>query len=110
MTQLLHVLHSLGEVLADDPSKEPIVPEYDPSLPGELKNPTSEILGWTAGGGLALATLGGLVGWACVAIGQNTERGTLAARGKQGILWSLIAGLGIGVTSGLVLAFYNMTQ
>ncbi|MFE9334965.1 MULTISPECIES: hypothetical protein [unclassified Streptomyces] len=92
-------------LLADSP-----IPGYTPTVPGALKTPTGKILGWTAGIGLALAVLGGLSGWACVAIGHNSERGGLAARGKQAIVWSLIAGMGIGVTSGLVMAFYNMTQ
>ncbi|MCX4529893.1 hypothetical protein OG982_30080 [Streptomyces sp. NBC_01551] len=94
-------------ILADDP---PIVPDFKPAVPGPIKDATSTILGWTAGSGLALAVLGGLVGWACVAIGHNTERAGLAARGKQAIIWSLVAGMGIGVTSGLVMAFYNMSK
>ncbi|MFE2529784.1 hypothetical protein ACFXEL_36795 [Streptomyces sp. NPDC059382] len=93
-------------ILADDP----IVPNYTPSVPAPVKGATTQILGWTAGGGLTAAVLGGLVGWACVAIGHNTERAGLAARGKQAILWSLVAGGGIGVTSGLVMAFYNMSK
>ncbi|ADI07951.1 hypothetical protein SBI_04831 [Streptomyces bingchenggensis BCW-1] len=109
----MHAINSLGEfIAAKDPkdSEDPIVPDYEPSVPGTLQTPTGQVLGWAAGIGLSMAVLGGLVGWACVAIGQNTERAGLAARGKQGILWSVISGMGIGVTSGLVLAFYNMTQ
>ncbi|MER5561167.1 hypothetical protein ABT071_21440 [Streptomyces sp. NPDC002506] len=45
-----------------------------------------------------------------VAVGHNTERASLAARGKQGVLWSLVGAGGIGVTSSLVLAFYNMAK
>ncbi|MCB5166536.1 hypothetical protein LG634_17025 [Streptomyces bambusae] len=86
------------------------VPEFTPTVPGPLKDATEQILGWTAGGGLALATLRGLSGWACVAVGHNTERAALASRGKQAIVWSLISGGGIGVTAALVTAFYNMTQ
>ncbi|WP_229377166.1 hypothetical protein [Streptomyces spirodelae] len=86
------------------------MPEFTPKLPDSLQGPTGTILSYTAGGGLALAVLGGLVGWACVAIGHNTERGTLASRGKSGIIYSLIAGLGIGVTSSLVMAFYGMAN
>lgn len=103
MSQLLH--HTM-EILA---AEDPIVPDYKPEVPGTLQTPTGKILGWTAGIGLTLAVLGGLAGWACVAIGHNSERAQLAARGKQAILWSLVSGMGIGVTSGLVLAFYNMT-
>lgn len=102
MSQLLESINYLAA--------DPIVPDVKPSVPGTLKTPTSKILGWTAGIGLSLAVLGGLSGWACVAIGHNTERAGLASRGKQAIVWSLISGMGIGVTSGLVLAFYNMTQ
>ncbi|MFH8642075.1 hypothetical protein [Streptomyces goshikiensis] len=93
-------------ILADDP----IVPNYTPSVPAPVKGATSQILGWTAGGGLALAVLGGLIGWAAIAVGHNTERAGMAARGKQAIIWSLVAGMGIGVTSGLVMAFYNMSK
>lgn len=99
MSALLHAV----TVLADNP-----IPSYTPSLPDVLKTPTGKILSWTAGGGLSLAVLGGLSGWGLVAIGHNTERASLATRGKQAIIWSLIAGIGIAVTSGLVMAFYNM--
>ncbi|MYZ33633.1 MULTISPECIES: hypothetical protein [unclassified Streptomyces] len=85
-----------------------VVPNYTPKLPDEVNTPVKTILAWTAGLGLAGAVLGGLVAWALVAIGHNTERAALAARGKQGVLWSLIGAGGIGVTSSLVLAFYNM--
>ncbi|MFI8944150.1 hypothetical protein [Streptomyces syringium] len=106
MSQMSQFLHTAVTYLADDP----IVPKYKPSVPGTLQTPTGKILSWTSGIGLTLAVLGGLAGWGCVAIGHNTERGGLAARGKQAIVWSLISGMGIGVTSGLVLAFYGMTQ
>jgi hypothetical protein len=90
-------------LLADDP-----IPKYTVKLPDVLQSPTAQILGWTAGGGLAAAVRGGLIGWGMVAVGHNTERGGLAARGKQGIMWSLISGLGIGLTSGLILTFYKL--
>jgi hypothetical protein len=53
---------------------------------------------------------GGLLGWLLVAVGHNSERAQLAARGKQSVLWSLFGAGGIGVTSSLVLAFYNMAK
>lgn len=87
-----------------------IVPDFTPSVPSTLQSPTAQILGWTAGGGLALAVLGALAGWGMVSIGHHSERASLASRGKQAILWSLISGVGIGVTSGLVMTFYNLTQ
>ncbi|MDT0543968.1 MULTISPECIES: hypothetical protein [Streptomyces] len=116
MSQFLQSLHAIANdphlqfLAADDPTDKPIVPDYKPKLPGEIRTPTSTILAWTAGGGLSLAVLGGLVGWGLVAIGHNTERASLAARGKSSILWSLISGVGIGVTSGLVMGFYNMSN
>ncbi|MEU7554069.1 hypothetical protein AB0B01_17310 [Streptomyces sp. NPDC044571] len=110
MSQILMSLHTLAadpglHVLADGP-----VPAFSPSLPDTVNSPVSTILGWTAGGGLTLAVLGGLSGWALTAIGHNTERAALAARGKQGVLWSLIGAGGIGVTSSLVLAVYTMSK
>ncbi|MEU0061063.1 hypothetical protein [Streptomyces sp. NPDC006334] len=105
MSQMLQTFHDLT-TLADDP----VIPGFKPSLPGTLQTPTGKILGWTAGVGLSLAVLGGLTGWACVAIGHNSERAQLASRGKSAIVWSLISGIGIGVTSGLVWGFYSMTQ
>ena len=102
MSQLMHALH----VFADGPA----VPKYKPTLPIEVQEPVTAILGWTAGAGLALAVLGGLSGWALVAVGHNTERAVLAARGKQGVLWSLIGAGGIGVTSSLVLSVYNLSK
>ncbi|MFD9033298.1 hypothetical protein ACFVZW_19415 [Streptomyces sp. NPDC059567] len=109
MSQLLNTMSALAadphvHVLADGP-----VPPYTPSLPAEVSTPVQTVLAWTAGLGLAAAVLGGLVGWGLVAVGHNTERAALAARGKQGILWSLIGAGGIGLTASLVMAFYNMT-
>ncbi|KUF20141.1 hypothetical protein [Streptomyces silvensis] len=104
MSQTLYAMHDAIQ-LADG-----VVPGFKPNLPGELKTPTGKILGWTAGGGLSLAVLGGLIGWACVAIGHNSERAGLASRGKTAIVASLVSGLGIGVTAGMVMAFYGMTQ
>lgn len=117
MSQIIDALTTLAadpstHVLADAtpaPSGGP-VPPVVPALPTEVNNPVKQILGWTAGLGLAAAVLGGLLGWAFVAIGHNSERAQLAARGKQGILWSLIGAGGIGVTSALVLTFYNMSK
>lgn len=106
MSQMLQTARDIITLAAD----EPVIPGFTPSLPGTLQNPTGKILGWTAGVGLSLAVLGGLTGWACVAIGHNSERAQLASRGKSAIVWSLIAGIGIGVTSGLVWGFYTMTQ
>jgi hypothetical protein len=91
------------------PAADP-VPGVTPELPAELSGPISTILNWTAGLGLAAAVMGGLLGWALVAVGQNSERAALAARGKRGILWSLIGAGGIGATSALVLLFFNMTN
>ncbi|MFJ2817134.1 hypothetical protein ACIQOU_28580 [Streptomyces sp. NPDC091279] len=105
MSQMHHALNDLMTLAAD-----PVIPGFTPSLPGTLQTPTGKILGWTAGGGLSMAVLGGLAGWACVAVGHNTERAQLASRGKSAIVWSVISAVGIGVTSGLVWGFYSMTQ
>ncbi|MET8298173.1 hypothetical protein ABZW02_29600 [Streptomyces sp. NPDC005180] len=112
MSQILMNLHTLAAdpglvTLADAVGP---VPDFDPSLPESVNTPVKTILAWTAGGGLALAVLGGLTGWALVAIGHNTERAPMAARGKQGVLWSLIGAGGIGLTSSLVLAVFKMTS
>lgn len=106
----LHVLASDPQwrVLADNPPVVNPVPQFTPTLPDAVKNPTGTILGWTAGGGLGLATLGGLTGWACVGIGENTERGALASRGKKAIIMSLVSGIGIACTAGLIFAAYKM--
>ncbi|MFE2911407.1 hypothetical protein [Kitasatospora indigofera] len=116
MSQFLHTVGALLsdphlQFLADDPTKPPVsnpVPEFTPTLPDNVKNPTSTILAWTAGSGLALATLGGLVGFACIGIGEGTERGALAARGKKAIVMSLVSGVGIACIAGLVFAAYKM--
>ncbi|MET8623494.1 hypothetical protein ABZW30_07010 [Kitasatospora sp. NPDC004669] len=116
MSQILHVVNALlgdphTHILAQDPpTPNPTnpIPSFKPELPANVTKPTSTILGWVAGGGLALAVLGGLLGWAAVAIGENSERGGMAARGKKAIIMSLIAGIGIACTSGLVFAAYSM--
>ncbi|MFE9393575.1 hypothetical protein [Streptomyces sp. NPDC006784] len=111
MSQLMQTLHAvtsdphLHTLAADSP-----VPDVVPSLPKDVDRPVDKILGWTAGLGLAGAVMGGLMGWAAVAVGHNSERASLAARGKQGILWSLFGAGGIGLTSALVLTFFNLTN
>ncbi|MCG0066004.1 hypothetical protein L0F81_22350 [Streptomyces tricolor] len=109
MTQFLTTLHTV----ATDPHWHTLagpVPGVTPEIPDDVNKPVQTVLNWTAGLGLAGAVLGGLLGWAAVAVGHNTERASLAARGKQGILWSLFGAGGIGVTSALVSAFYTMSK
>ncbi|MBP0453938.1 hypothetical protein J5Y04_31005 [Kitasatospora sp. RG8] len=119
MSQILHAVTTLlndphTHILAEDPPPATAVPNpippFKPELPTNVSKPTGTILGWVAGGGLALAVLGGLLGWAAVAIGENSERGGMAARGKKAIIMSLIAGVGIACTSGLVFAAYSMAS
>ncbi|WP_331743916.1 hypothetical protein OH809_44125 (plasmid) [Streptomyces sp. NBC_00873] len=110
---LMTTLHTLAtdpglHVLAD--GKGPVVPKYTPELPDAVNTQVKTILSWTAGFGLAAAVIGGLTGWLLVAVGHNSERAQLAARGKQSVLWSLCGAGGIGVTSSLVLAVYNMAK
>ncbi|MCX5434708.1 hypothetical protein OHU11_41760 (plasmid) [Streptomyces sp. NBC_00257] len=110
---LMTTLHALAtdpglHVLAD--GEDPIVPKYTPKLPDAVNTQVQTVLSWTAGLGLAGAVGGGLLGWLLVAVGHNSERAQLAARGKQSVLWSLFGAGGIGVTSSLVLAFYNMAK
>ncbi|MFE7330327.1 hypothetical protein ACFU8W_36310 [Streptomyces sp. NPDC057565] len=110
---LMTILHTLAadpdlHVLAN--GKDPIVPKYSPELPDAVNTQVKTILSWTAGLGLAASVGGGLLGWLLVAVGHNSERAQLAARGKQSVLWSLFGAGGIGVTSSLVLAFYNMAK
>lgn len=109
MSQLLTTLNTV----AADPHWHTLagpVPGVTPQMPQDVNKPVQTILNWTAGLGLAGAVLGGLLGWAAVAVGHNSERAALAARGKQGILWSLFGAGGIGVTAALVNTFYNMTN
>lgn len=117
MSQILHTLSSLlsdptSHILADPTAPPPKIdnpiPSYKPQLPENVSKPAGTILGWVAGGGLALAVLGGLLGWGAVAVGENSERGGMAARGKKAIVMSLIAGIGIACTSGLIYAAYSM--
>ncbi|GHH25705.1 hypothetical protein [Streptomyces rubradiris] len=106
MSQLLQSMHDVLTLAAGGPA----VPDFTPTLPDALKTPTGEILGYTAGGGLSGCVLGGLSGWAMIAIGHNSERPTLAARGKAAIVSSGLAAIGIAVTSGLVLGLYSMAK
>jgi hypothetical protein len=119
MSHFLTTLHAVTtdphwHILAADGGKKggagDAVPGVTPTMPSTVKDPVQTILNWTAGLGLAGAVLGGLLGWAAVAVGHNSERAALAARGKQAILWSLFGAGGIGVTAALVTSFYNMAN
>ncbi len=87
---------------------EDVVPKFTPTVPDKLNDAVSTILGWAAGVGLAVAVLGGLLSWAAIAVGHNSSNAQLAARGKTGVLASLIGAGGIGATSALVLMAYNL--
>ncbi|MCX5374964.1 hypothetical protein [Streptomyces sp. NBC_00091] len=84
------------------------VPKFTPTVPTELNSAVTTVLGWAAGVGLAVAVLGGLLSWAAIAVGHNSSNAQLAARGKTGVLASLIGAGGIGATSALVLMAYNL--
>ena len=104
MSQTLATLHTVA--VAVDPHWQTLadaVPDVTPEMPKDVDKPVQSLLNWTAGLGL-----GGLLGWGAVAVGHNSERAALAARGKQAILWSLFGAGGIGVTAALVTTFYNM--
>ncbi|MEV5672883.1 hypothetical protein QBW33_34385 [Streptomyces sp. B21-104] len=96
--------------LAADPGLQTLAADTPPpALPAAVNTQVQTVLNWTAGFGLAAAVIGGLTGWLLVAVGHNTERAQLAARGKQSVLWSLCGAGGIGLTSSMVLAVYNMS-
>lgn len=109
MSQLLDTLHTVATSAHAHTLAGP-VPVVTPQMPNDVNTPVQTILNWTAGLGLAGAVLGGLLGWAAVAVGHNSERAALAARGKQAILWSLFGAGGIGVTAALVGTFYNLSK
>ncbi|GLV87886.1 hypothetical protein Slala03_75750 [Streptomyces lavendulae subsp. lavendulae] len=85
-----------------------VVPAFTPKVPDELNDAVGTVLGWTAGVGIAIAVLGGLLSWAAIAVGHNSSNAQLAARGKTGVLASLVGAGGIGATSALVLMAYNL--
>lgn len=99
----MSIMNLANSVLADGP-----VPSFTPSVPSQLNTAVGTILGWTAGVGLAVAVLGGLLSWAAIAVGHNSSNAQLAARGKTGVLASLIGAGGIGATSALILMAYNL--
>ena len=109
MSQTLQLLNGLpGHPLlmaADGP-----VPDFTPTLPKNLQGITGQILGWAAGIGVSMAVLGQLLGWTMVAIGYTSERPNLASRGKQSVVWSLVGGMGLACSSGLVMLFYNAAK
>ncbi|MFJ9459742.1 hypothetical protein ACIRST_32290 [Kitasatospora sp. NPDC101447] len=55
-----------------------------------------------------MTLLDGPLGWTVVAIGGNSERDGIAARGRKAVIMSLITRVGIVCTSGLVFAAYSM--
>jgi hypothetical protein len=99
----MSALLDVARVLADNP-----IPQVDPTLPKEIEGPSKTLLGWTAGAGLFLATMAGLLGWGLSAFGEFTERASLSAKAKKAIIGAMVSGLGVGLTSSLVLVFYNL--
>ncbi|OEV13220.1 hypothetical protein [Streptomyces nanshensis] len=99
----MSALLDVGRALADNP-----IPNFEPKLPGAIAGPTQTILSWTSGGGLALAVLAAMIGWGMSAFGELTERAGVAARAKRAVLWSCGSGLGISLSSSLVLLFYKV--
>lgn len=99
----MSALLDLGHMLADGP-----IPGFEPKLPDEISGPSQTILSWTAGGGLVLAVMAAMIGWGMSAFGELTERAGVAARAKRAVLWSCVSGLGIGLSSSLVLVFFKV--
>ncbi|ATL88790.1 hypothetical protein [Streptomyces malaysiensis] len=94
----------------DDGSGDPLTPKPPVSLPGSLGSASDTLIGWSLTASLLACLLGFIWGTASLAIGNNTERPDLAARGKRSMLWSLVAAGGIGGVFALVAAFYNLGQ
>lgn len=111
MSHIFSALSTLQEgyirLSADDGS---IVPAFTPALPAGLKGITGQVIGWAVGIGVALAVLGQVLGWSMIGIGHSTERSSLAARGKQSVIWSLIAVMGLAIAGGLVWLFYSAAK
>ncbi|GHG50220.1 hypothetical protein [Streptomyces griseocarneus] len=89
---------------------DPLTPKKPKDLPGNLGTSTDTLIGWSLTGALIAAVLGFLFGCALLAVGYNSERPDMAARGKKSILWSLIAAAGVGTVFGMVKAFFNLGQ
>lgn len=87
---------------------DPLHPRPAQTLPGSLGSATDSLIGWSITAALIACTLGFIMGWAFVGVGNNTERPELAARGKKSVMWSLIAAAGIGATFALLKAFYGL--
>lgn len=108
--------HLAWRLLADATSKtdsrttgdDPLVPRPAKELPGKLGTATDSLIGWSITAALIACTLGFILGWALVGIGNNSERPDMAARGKRSVMWSCVAAMGVGMVFALLKAFYGL--
>jgi hypothetical protein len=108
--------HVAWRLLADASSKakgassgdDPLAPRPAKELPGKLGTATDSLIGWSITAALIACTLGFILGWALVGIGNNSERPDMAARGKRSVMWSCVAAMGVGMVFALLKAFYGL--
>lgn len=111
MSPTLLAWQLLAEAASRSPAKggdDPLSPRPAKSLPGKLGSATDTLIGWSITAALIACTLGFILGWALVGVGNNSERPELAARGKRSVLWSCVAAMGVGMAFALLKAFYGL--
>lgn len=87
---------------------DPLHPRPAQNLPGGLGTATDTLIGWSITAALIACALGFIGGFAGIAIGNNSERPELAARGKRSVLWSCVAAAGTGMVFAILKAFYGL--
>lgn len=95
MSLLPHVLSQLAASAGN-------IPNPAPASPGPGNGAIATLLAWTKWFALAACAASAVAAGGMIAVGSVTRRSELAARGKAGLVWSLIGAIVVAVGIPLV--------
>jgi hypothetical protein len=78
------------------------VPNPPPASPGPASGAVTTLLAWLKWLALAACAASAIAAGGMIAVGSVTRRSELAARGKAGLVWSVIGAIVVGVGIPLV--------
>jgi hypothetical protein len=80
----------------------PVVPNPPPASPGPGSGAIATLLGWLKWLALAACAASAVAAGGMIAVGGVTRRSELAARGKTGLVWSVVGAIVVAVGIPLV--------
>lgn len=95
-------LHLLPQLAASAHSWLADVPNPPPAIPGPGAGAVATLLAWAKWLALAACAASAVAAGGMIAVGSVTRRSELAARGKAGLVWSVVGAIVVAVGIPLV--------